>query len=735
VIDLRWITTRRVDAVLVVLALLLSGVVVWDRGRVTTVEAESRKRQLFDAWRADEIARIDITTPERHVVLAALEDPDGERSWSLSEDGLEVEADEQAVGQFLVSLEFASWERRLEAPDAAELGLTQPAAVITLDMGKLHYVLRLGGEAPSPAGARYVEVEGGARGRQAYVITKELAGELLPAPGELRSRSLVPYLSVEVRAFVVGDVRIERGGWGGRTAGQFALTAPASALPAGRAKVRVDRRALDGWIGVLSRVKADRFIAAPEADPPGALTVELVPLEAGKATGRLVLGGPGAPCGDGEALVVRRAPDPTAGCVAADAVEKLRVDAEALVDRHVLGTAEGDVIELRLEGGGKKVELARKEAGWHMRSPVDGPTDAESANSLLEQMGRARGEIVGADDLAALGLDPPAAEVRITGLPERVAAGATDRVETVQIGAAAGGFVHVRRADDGVVLRLGADVGQTFLPRPGALRSTLVHEVALEAVRELATDCRGRKQRLERVKPGTWVLRAPEGTGLDADQSAPSELTEKLRELRALRWAADAADPSHRLEEPWCTLSLGVGEGDGARTLVVRLGAETTGGYYATADDDPAVFVAPRALGTAGSEWLLDRMALLVDADHLEAVKIVRGEARLELARQGDRLLAVNDPSDPRGDLVESVLSALVAEAVVGLGAPRPEAGFDEPLLRIEVRRTAGERPLLLLVGKGDVFRDTSVFFVRRADVDATFVVAQQRLRPLLEAL
>jgi hypothetical protein len=40
---------------------------------------------------------------------------------------------------------------------------------------------------------------------------------------------------------------------------------------------------------------------------------------------------------------------------------------------------------------------------------------------------------------------------------------------------------------------------------------------------------------------------------------------------------------------------------------------------------------------------------------------------------------------------------------------------------------------LRMIAGRGDVFHDTNVFYLRRDDVDATFAIAQGKLRELLE--
>jgi hypothetical protein len=83
------------------------------------------------------------------------------------------------------------------------------------------------------------------------------------------------------------------------------------------------------------------------------------------------------------------------------------------------------------------------------------------------------------------------------------------------------------------------------------------------------------------------------------------------------------------------------------------------------------------------------------------------------------------------------VLAEARAEGVVHLGAPRKEEGFDHPRLVLTVRSVppppAEPREIRITVGRGDVWRDNNVFYVRRAGVDATFAMAQSKLRPLLD--
>jgi hypothetical protein len=40
---------------------------------------------------------------------------------------------------------------------------------------------------------------------------------------------------------------------------------------------------------------------------------------------------------------------------------------------------------------------------------------------------------------------------------------------------------------------------------------------------------------------------------------------------------------------------------------------------------------------------------------------------------------------------------------------------------------------IVISIGRGDAFRDTNVFYARRDGIDATFAIAQSKLRPLFD--
>lgn len=708
---------HKTDVALVLVAAILAVVVIVDRGSITTAEAEERRYMLVDAWRPDDITRLDIAVDGRTMLLNKV---DG--SWNLRQDGEDVTADDQAVGNLLVSLEFASFERTTAGLDVATTGLDQPRMTFIIHMGSLSYALKVGNEAPSPAGAAYVEVSGGRRGKAQYVVRAELVAELAVERGALRSRHLASYLSPQLRSLeLTGHFELVRGTWGGRTAGAFFVTSSAVG------KVRANRRALDGWLAVLGHLDAERFVPIPDADAKDAATLVLTPIDGERKAARLMLGGA---CPDGakdQVLVVRREPEPVAGCVARKLVEQLLIDGDGLADRYVVGTAEGDITEIQLSAADVQVEMARSESGWRMRKPTEGPAEREPADKLIAELALVRGRLVApqdTSDLEALGLTEPQAEITIRGLPERTVDAAKARTERISVGHPRGEHVFVRRHDDDAVIQLPVEDARTLLPRPSALRASQIYDFPIERVQQMRLDC-GRRQRMTRSIAGAWTLQEPELT-LGVDIGLANGFVERFRQLRAVRWVSEEAEPSHGLDKPWCTVEIDYQrQQDGEavdETHRVYLGGETRGGYFARHDDDPAVFVAPKGVGSQAARWMLDRSAILVPLRDVAKVELRSGDAVLE--RDGATL----------GPALEG-LGELIAEGVMHLGSPKEGAGFDNPLLRIEITRQSTTEPLVMIVGRGEAWHNTSIYRLRRSGVDATFAVARSRLQPLIDAL
>ena len=356
---------------------------------------------------------IDVSAGDTRYQLRKKTDGKGQDEWELIENGESAAADPQAIGQLLVSLEFASYERKAAA-DRATMGLDAPALELRVSMGRLGYEVTIGNEAPKPSGGRYVEVHGGGRNHEVYVISGSLFRELSLPPGALKSRHFVPYISVDVARFEleVGGRKytLERGGWGGRTAAAFRLK------DRQLGSVRASRPAFDGWLVGLGKLEVGRFVPVPDnvTGLRGKLTE--VPLENGKPHAVLEFADG---CGDDEALVIRRKPVAAAGCVPEALVSAILVDPSRFVDRHVVGAAKGDVYELTSTKGAEALEIARKGSGWIMRKPDEGQANSDAADRWLESILALQGERIEDADRAALGLAPPSATLRVVSIPAR----------------------------------------------------------------------------------------------------------------------------------------------------------------------------------------------------------------------------------------------------------------------------------------------------------------------------
>ncbi len=729
---------------LVALAVILTGVVLWDRDNIGTVEADQRTENIIEVWRPDDLSKIEFTVGTRSLQLVKKRDDEGQLDWVLFEGDKRLDGDPLEMTDLAASLELAMFYRQVEDLDEGQLGLGTPRATYAVHMGKLSYTLRIGGDAPSPKGGAYVQVQGGTRGRVSYVITRPTLEEFLTDPSELLNKRLASLMSPSVQSYKVssgaGTYELRRGKWGGWTSGAFTLRQDGAPL------VRASRYQLDLLFSFIGRIQAKRFVPITSKDPDDPVSIVITPIEPGEPTVRLVVGTRAdANCREGEAYAIRREPNPLAGCIPANVLEALRVSPAELRDRRVVGTAKGAITELKLEQGDTIVDLARKGGGWHMRRPTEGVAEPEPTDQLVDALIRAEGDRIENPDLAALGLDDPRATVTVLGLPERTGdADHNERVEKIAVGAEIDGVIHVRRQDDGAVLALSADVGALFLPRPTLLRSTQIFDEDRKYIRGLDLDCGGRRQVLKRGLDVAWSFVEPKGTEAAADGAIALTLTDGLRSLKAVRWVAEKPSARHELDKPWCRVTMTLVEPDEAdptgdtkitKRLSVSLGAETRGGYFATRRDDGAVFVAPRALGNAANLWFLSRAALMPVLKDVATITLRMADRTLVVRKQGESWKA-DGGSNSLATNVKNVLEQLTAEVVEHRGRARDNAGFDMPLVTIVIAmRDKPDAQLTFLVGGSDNWRNTPVLRMRRSDINLTFLVSKARLQPLLDAL
>ncbi len=685
-----------------------------DSGRVTTKELEARKRNVFHAWRRADISEIAIEQHGETLRIVKRTDEAGDVMYDLA--GGEP-ADPVSVDKLLGVLEFATPERRVEAgTDRSTTGLEAPRARITVAMGRVVYKLAIGAPAPAPGGSAYAELEGDGM----FVVSRDFVTEVLRPRDVYRGRTLVTYLSSSLSELKLegagGDRRFVTGAWGGW------------GIVRGEQTVRVDRDVFDRMLTAMAEVRAEAFASDDDADralADASTKVRIVMNPRDKALPRAVIDVGGDCAGHPENIVaVHREPAPRkSACVPRGVLDGLAAPVERFVDAHLFSLRPDEMEQITLAAGGAKLEIVRLGTAWHQRAPTEGAVETEVGQSFARMLHDLTAESIVGTSSSALGT----ATATITKASDSEE---NEGTETIELGPrGADGFVEARRVVDGARLRLTSDVADALRPSGLALRSRKVLDEPSSRVRRVATYGAEVKQVLLRSSEGGFTLEEPKSLAVDAGLA--SDVAEALAKLRAERWVADHDDGSFGFDKPSARYELGLESGQ-AR---VETGRATSGGVFARVDDRPEVFVLGDSARRAIETWAVDRSYFMVDPGEVRHIRFERGATKWELdasARGPDAGAAAE-----RFEIVRKALGEARAEGLVHLGPPHKDEGFDKPRLALTVRTVppppAEPREIRITVGKGDVWRDNSVFYVRRAGVDATFAMAQSKLRVLLD--
>jgi hypothetical protein len=373
----------------------------------------------------------------------------------------------------------------------------------------------------------------------------------------------------------------------------------------------------------------------------------------------------------------------------------------------------------------------RRGSAFLLREPSEATVDLEAGNQRLAAMLRAPGELVHGADLKALGLDPPEGRVVVTTIGEH------DKAveETLLLGRTApDGTLPVRRADDGAVLSLGRDAARAFSVDATLLKSLKIFDFTLSELEEL--ELSSPEHQLLRRTPKGLELAAPRG--FEHDGSLATDAVLAFGSLTALRFVADTDDGSFGFEKPALTARArydadgGTGEG----RLVV--GRPTPGGYFAKRVGDPSVFIVERSAVDRLATLLVDRSPFVADSASLARVSITKSGVTRTLERRNDELVATAESGiDPfvATRLIEA-LEALRAEAAVHTGASRADEGFGKPTLEVRLEPVAGRGKSRTFVvgasGSASIGADAT-HFARAQGIEATFLLADAKLKPLFE--
>jgi hypothetical protein len=154
-----FMSARTPIILLVVAAILLAYVLLFERGRPGRTEIDSRSGLLLEAVVRERITRIRIASGEDRIAL--LRQGEGfDETWSL-EEPKQAPADPEAIEDYLRNWEFALPVRTLQSPSAEDLqsfGIDTPKAEVTFEMGRAKVRVSLGSGSPVDGGG-YVRID------------------------------------------------------------------------------------------------------------------------------------------------------------------------------------------------------------------------------------------------------------------------------------------------------------------------------------------------------------------------------------------------------------------------------------------------------------------------------------------------------------------------------------------------------------------------------------------------
>jgi len=809
--------TKRTTWILAAVAgALLAFILLYERELPSTDELAERADRLLRTFDRDGVETVRIERGSGQgagVTLERVPDAEGGAADPLAaveDDRWRVtspvadRADADAVEALLGALEWASPSRTLERVtdgDRTRFGLDEPRATVTLEGPRGTTELVLGNEPPRGGGV-YVMVD---RGRDAsregpvvHVVGEDLFEAVDHGPDHFREKDPFPGLAIADADALelhspLGEAQITRGD------GEDAVGNARWSLGGALEGIASDRQ-----VGALLRQLADlrirRFIdEAPEGlgaygleSPRCSVTVS-GPGDDGRFEATVKLGDP-CPERPGE-VHARFDEDGPVVCVDGDLLETLSRPPETFRERRLLPFGNDEVAAVHLVADGRRLTLARREAGggdggngtgfrWRL-APAGAGDDAEALGSGDADEGAVAGFLdelrgveadaflpVDARKLRASGLTDPSTSIRIEGLD----GGSWE----LAFGGPSPDGRFVRREDEPAILMVSGDALAGLLTTaPTRFRDRQPVTFDPGDVRELTVvRADGPTERVVRVDaaegddaPTRWRLVAP--VEVPADRIAVDDALRVLADLEVRRWVAETPEPAHGLATPVVrvTLRLREGSGDGAagsgpgddesggteRTLVVSLGARTTGADGApeagggeageTADGDPPPEpAAPARYGRLGEDGAVFTVAprVLDGLEPLLADRSVLSTDRSDVAaislERGGRSVVVDLDRSPA---VLDALGTLRARRVLGylLGA---DAAARPQGLRVAVRRGEGApapdryemvlRPSPAVAPEGDDDAAPPPVTARRLDLPVLYEVARPDVAALFDA-
>jgi hypothetical protein len=372
------------------------------------------------------------------------------------------------------------------------------------------------------------------------------------------------------------------------------------------------------------------------------------------------------------------------------------------VERRVVYFDPARVRQIAIDKPGERVALRGGGGAWRIVSPIEELADPQVVEGLLSFVGRLEKvrSLDGVSDLAAVGLDRPAATLALTaddGETLTLLLGGPNPVKTGVYAVVQGApLVFLAPA------RLADELGKT--PYVDELRDRAILRLDPERVRRLEIARHGARIAVSRIGERQWRVERPfEAPG---DDGIIRDLLWKIGAARGRAvLPSGTSSTAYGLDRPHARLTV-VDDG-GARTLAVAQDSSDANTLYAQLEGRPAIAVTdPQLLAdlAVSPELLRNRQLLVYAEGELDRITIRSPMATLVLHRVGDRWQIGPDGAAVAPTAIENILEVLpnLRYASVGSGVTDDLSryGLDQPRLSVTVGLRGGRELPTLVVGR-----------------------------------
>jgi len=587
---------------------LLSFIVFFERGSLSTTEREFRRGRVLENFVDKRVMRIEVQRQGVTTVLTRIEPDPLDVGGYRVEAPYRAKADRSAVEALLEALSWAEVRRTLgpaSAEDRKAFGLESPRFRVRYSMGSVESGLIVGADAPSGGGA-YVQVLGNP---DVYVVGGDVFEKLDVAPEDYHDKSLHDGVSMlTLEKLSLWDAQgiehriMKRDGlwWFDTPDKELASTAEVTAL-----------------VNSVDAARAAHYVgeaAAPAyglEKPRAQLTLESSVYDnatKGTRPGEPIALRVGAACaGHAEESYVQMQ-GKSVYCVADADLQKLWVSVDSLRETRLLPLEDRDISGVTLRAAGRELTLQTNDQATRYQLTEQGKPGANGladAGALtawyaaLRAIKIARATPLSAEERARLEQDK--------GMLLATWQRGKDHAPLVLRVARTADGVVASRLDEPLLLHVPEAGYDALSIRVSRLRNKQVIDESEAHFRSLSiVQPSGVTERV--VKEGSgYVLMSPQAAPADravqvaqatpAVHAAMDALLRLISKLEAQRFVADAELEGHGLSTPFRVVHIEYAAEGKTRVHTLSIGAETAEqGRFAKLDDSPHVFVVAKAL-------------------------------------------------------------------------------------------------------------------------------------------